>query len=172
MLSLEQNKTKKKHWQEKNGDALPVWGHEINEWPLWAGLRPWPFTLEQTFSVFWCTLLSKDCLWSIHHPSTCNQLMELHTITEAVKEEGRLEKKREKKSWIVNLLLYHRRHWNYVLFRSYQPLFLSAACMSQTVGEEGGGRRDRTFEKPFHTAWSGDMDPMRQRRGTQYFKVI
>lgn len=43
--------------------------------------------------------------------------------------------------------------------------------MSQTVGEGRTDRRARTSEKPFHTAWSGDMDPMRQRRGTQYFKV-
>lgn len=62
--------------------------------------------------------------------------------------------------------------------------------MSQTVGEEGGGGQEgedifflfvlfflffsekkNNKKNPFTQPRSGDMDPMRQRRGTQYFKV-
>lgn len=141
--------------------------------PLWAGLRPQPFSLSQCSGAH--TLLSKDYLWSIHHPSTCNQLMEPLTISPTVKKREKGAREEEEKN--ANLLSYHRRHWNYVLFHRDQPLFLSA-WVRQWVwvwGRGGvwvwGDTRTRTFEKPFHTAWSGDMDPMRQRRGTRYFKV-
>lgn len=140
--------------------------------PLWAGLRPQPFSLSQCSGAH--TLLSKDYLWSIHHPSTCNQLMEPLTISPTVKKRKRGERERGKKckpSFISQtaLKLCFVSPWSAII----------PVCMSQTVGVgvgEGGvwvwgDTRTRTFEKPFHTAWSGDMDPMRQRRGTRYFKV-
>lgn len=63
--------------------------------PLWAGLRPQPFSLSQCSGAH--TLLSKDYLWSIHHPSTCNQLMEPLTISPTVKKKKKGRERKRKK---------------------------------------------------------------------------
>lgn len=133
-------------------------------------------TAIQSFSVFWCTHAAIKRLpvvntSPLHMQSTHGAT---HNKPDCKKKEKGAREEEEKNA---NLLSYHRRHWNYVLFHRDQPLFLSA-WVRQWVwvwGRGGvwvwGDTRTRTFEKPFHTAWSGDMDPMRQRRGTRYFKV-
>lgn len=116
--------------------------------PLWAGLRPQPFSLSQCSGAH--TLLSKDYLWSIHHPSTCNQLMEPLTISPTVKKRKRGERGRGKKckpSFISQtaLKLCFVSPWSAII----------PVCMSQTVGVgvgEGrrvgvGGHEDEDFWK-------------------------
>lgn len=134
-------------------------------------------TAIQSFSVFWCTHAAIKRLpvvntSPLHMQSTHGAT---HNKPDCKKKKEKGAREKEEKN--ANLLSYHRRHWNYVLFHRDQPLFLSA-WVRQWVwvwGRGGvwvwGDTRTRTFEKPFHTAWSGDMDPMRQRRGTRYFKV-
>lgn len=100
--------------------------------------------------------------------------MEPLTITPAAKEKDEREGEKKKKflnrepSFISETVLK-------LCFVSQLSAIISISRLHESdIGGGGGGRRDRrarTFEKPFHTAWSGDMDPMRQRRGTQYFKV-
>lgn len=128
--------------------------------------------LSRNFWVFWCTLLSKGCLWSIHHPlhmqSTPRVAHNKPDWKKGMAWKGRKRIEKKKRGRPGNFYIIDRSEAIF-LFRSFKPLFLPAVCMSKTAGE-GRNRWGRTFEKPFHT-WSGDMDPMRQRRGTQYFKV-
>lgn len=134
-------------------------------------------TAIQSFSVFWCTHAAIKRLpvvntSPLHMQSTHGAT---HNKPDCKKKRKRGERERGKKckpSFISQtaLKLCFVSPWSAII----------PVCMSQTVGVgvgEGGGvwvwgdTRTRTFEKPFHTAWSGDMDPMRQRRGTRYFKV-
>lgn len=131
-----------KRMQDKKGDAPAVWGHEMNEWPLWAGLRPRPSTVEQKLSVFWRTVLSKDRLWSIHHSSTCNQLMEPLTVTLAVKERddggvgGILNRE---PSFVSETALK-------LCFVSKLSAIISISCLHESGGGgRGGDRRVQTF---------------------------
>lgn len=66
--------------------------YEMNGRPVLAG--PWPLTVKQKLSMFWHTLLSKDCLRSIHDSSTCKQLMEPLTIGK--KTQNKTEKQKTK----------------------------------------------------------------------------
>lgn len=127
--------------RRKNGDALPVWGHEINEWPF----ASWTQT---TAFHSWTEIVRVLVHAAIKRLPVINTSpLHMQSTHGAAHNNPGSKRRGEKKSWIANLLLYHRRHWNYVLFRSHQPLFLSAACVIQTVGDGRRGQEGEDFWK-------------------------
>lgn len=132
-------------------------------------------TAIQSFSVFWCTHAAIKRLpvvntSPLHMQSTHGAT---HNKPDCKKKKGR-ERKRKKMQTFFHITDGTETMFCFTVISHYSYLHESdSGC-----GCGGGGgvwvwgdTRTRTFEKPFHTAWSGDMDPMRQRRGTRYFKV-
>lgn len=116
--------------------------------PLWAGLRPQPFSLSQCSGAH--TLLSKDYLWSIHHPSTCNQLMEPLTISPTVKKKkkGR-ERKRKKMQTFFHITDGTETMFCFTVISHYSCLHESdSGCGCGGGGRVGvGGHEDEDFWK-------------------------
>lgn len=111
--------------------------------------------------VFWCTPLSKGCLWSIHHPLHMQSTHRAaHNKSQTLKEkDGKkgMKKKREREKEVGG----KSRSDFYIidgteamfLFRGSQPLFLPAVCMSKTAGV-GRNRWGEDFWKTLsHMEW-------------------
>lgn len=124
-------------------DALPMRGTFVS-WTQTTAVQ----CRTGFLSVLLHTLLSKDYLWSMHHPSTCNRLMEPLTISPTVKKEKSARKRKREKC---------KPFISQTAPKLCFVLPLSAiipVCMSQTVGVgeacgRGGTRGRGLLKNPF-----------------------